>query len=249
MTAGVQRPHGSRSSTPNGASAWTRPSSSATRTDSRSKRTGSSRRSCRPRPAEVDRPAAGIVGLPSRSAHRRAAGTRMVGSLLDLADRMRPQDRRRASNSAPAPASPSVRAATVARRVALAPPRTRASRRPQRRRGSPGRRNRSDRTAATVSPPAITVVADVAATASAIVRVPAANCGSSNRPIGPFQNTVPAPAMRSAYRAAVFAPMSSPIQPSGTSTPLSAARDRFIVLPPPGEQQIARKGESVTGPV
>jgi hypothetical protein len=67
------------------------------------------------------------------------------------------------------------------------------------------------RTAATVSPPATTVAADVEAIASAIVRVPTANCGSSKRPIGPLQNTVPAAAMRSVYRAAVFAPMSSPI--------------------------------------
>ena len=49
--------------------------------------------------------------------------------------------------------------------------------------------------AAAESPPPTTVVAALAATASATARVPAANGASSNAPIGPFQNTVPAPAI------------------------------------------------------
>ena len=46
------------------------------------------------------------------------------------------------------------------------------------------------------SPPPTTVRPFAFATASATARVPAANGGSSNAPIGPFQNTVCAPAMR-----------------------------------------------------
>ena len=46
--------------------------------------------------------------------------------------------------------------------------------------------------AAAESPPPTTVVAALTAIASATVRVPAANGASSNAPIGPFQNTVPA---------------------------------------------------------
>ena len=46
--------------------------------------------------------------------------------------------------------------------------------------------------AAAESPPPTTVVAELAAIASATARVPAANGASSNAPIGPFQNTVPA---------------------------------------------------------
>ena len=75
--------------------------------------------------------------------------------------------------------------------------------------------------AAAESPPPTTVTASDSATASATVRVPAANGASSNAPIGPFQNTVPASRMTSAYPAALRGPMSSPIQPSGTSTPSS----------------------------
>ena len=48
------------------------------------------------------------------------------------------------------------------------------------------------RSAATESPPPITVVPGAAATASATVRVPAANGSISKAPIGPFQSTVPA---------------------------------------------------------
>ena len=49
--------------------------------------------------------------------------------------------------------------------------------------------------AAAESPPPTTVVASVAAIASATAFVPAANGSSSNAPIGPFQNTVPAAAI------------------------------------------------------
>ena len=46
--------------------------------------------------------------------------------------------------------------------------------------------------AAAESPPPTTVTAAENAIASATARVPAANGASSNAPIGPFQNTVPA---------------------------------------------------------
>ena len=49
-----------------------------------------------------------------------------------------------------------------------------------------------------LSPPPTTVVPGAFATASATARVPAANGGSSNAPIGPFQKTVPADAISSA---------------------------------------------------
>ena len=48
----------------------------------------------------------------------------------------------------------------------------------------------NSRIAAALSPPPTTVNARDAATASATVRVPAANGSSSNMPIGPFQSTV-----------------------------------------------------------
>src|SRR5262249_11170300 len=51
-------------------------------------------------------------------------------------------------------------------------------------------------TAATESPPPTTVRPRQAATARATASVPAANAGRSNTPIGPFQNTVRARAMR-----------------------------------------------------
>src|SRR3954452_7060550 len=76
--------------------------------------------------------------------------------------------------------------------------------------------------AAPLSPPPTTVVPSVRATASATARVPAANGSSSKAPIGPFQNTVPAPAIASAYALAVRGPTSRPIHPSGTSTPSSS---------------------------
>ena len=53
-------------------------------------------------------------------------------------------------------------------------------------------------------------------------RVPASKGGTSKAPIGPFQKTVPAPAIRLEKLAVVLLPTSSPIQPSGTSTPFSS---------------------------
>ena len=58
-----------------------------------------------------------------------------------------------------------------------------------------------------------------AATASATARVPASKRGSSNAPIGPFQNTVRASAITSPNSAAVPGPMSTPFHPSGRSVP------------------------------
>jgi hypothetical protein len=54
--------------------------------------------------------------------------------------------------------------------------------------------------------------------ASATARVPAENASNSNTPIGPFQNTVFAPAIFSANSAADFGPMSRPIWPAGMSS-------------------------------
>ena len=68
-------------------------------------------------------------------------------------------------------------------------------------------------------PPPPRVKPLASATASATVRVPAANRGSSNTPMGPFHRTVRASAMTSANAAAVPGPMSRPIHPSGTSAP------------------------------
>src|SRR5205823_7686042 len=72
--------------------------------------------------------------------------------------------------------------------------------------------------AAAESPPPTTVRVPrfvASASAWATARVPAAYSGASNIPIGPFQNTVAAPAMRCSYWATVLGPMSSPTQPSG----------------------------------
>ena len=55
--------------------------------------------------------------------------------------------------------------------------------------------------------------------ASATARVPDAKRSSSNMPMGPFQKTVPAPAISSANSAALPGPMSRPRQPFGTSRP------------------------------
>jgi hypothetical protein len=66
--------------------------------------------------------------------------------------------------------------------------------------------------------PPITVVAPAAVAlpmASATARVPAANPGTSNRPIGPFQNSVLQLRMAASKAAAVLGPMSSPKQPVG----------------------------------
>ena len=57
-----------------------------------------------------------------------------------------------------------------------------------------------------------------AATASATAFVPSAKRGHSKTPIGPFQKTVRASAMRAANRSRVAGPMSSASQPSGTSS-------------------------------
>ena len=54
------------------------------------------------------------------------------------------------------------------------------------------------RIAAALSPPPTTVKPRQSATASATVRVPAANGASSKTPIGPFQSTVAASAISSA---------------------------------------------------
>ena len=81
------------------------------------------------------------------------------------------------------------------------------------------RRARTAASAAALSPPPTTVKARVSAIASATVRVPAAKRGSSNTPIGPFQNTVRASAITSVNSAAEPGPMSRPIHPSGISTP------------------------------
>ena len=78
----------------------------------------------------------------------------------------------------------------------------------------------SSSSAATESPPPTTVKARESATALATVRVPAAKRSSSNTPIGPFQNTVPAPATASAKAPAVSGPMSTPRHPRGTSVPI-----------------------------
>ena len=60
--------------------------------------------------------------------------------------------------------------------------------------------------------------ASAAATASATAFVPAAKRGHSKTPIGPFQKTVLASAMRAAKRSRVAGPMSSASQPSGTAS-------------------------------
>ena len=56
------------------------------------------------------------------------------------------------------------------------------------------------------------------------------NGSTSNRPIGPFQNTVPAGAIRSLKSAIVAGPMSSPMNPSG----MSLAGERRVSLPASG---------------
>ena len=80
---------------------------------------------------------------------------------------------------------------------------------------SPARPERM--TAATESPPPTTLMAPLSATAAAIAIVPAANGGTSNMPIGPFQKTVRAVAIAARKRSTVSGPMSSPILPAGIS--------------------------------
>ena len=95
--------------------------------------------------------------------------------------------------------------------------------------------------AAALSPPPTTVNAFVSAIACATVRVPASKRGSSNMPIGPFQNTVRASMITSLNAAAVPGPMSKPLAPSGrrmpkvaysplASTPVRSS-GRWMVLP------------------
>src|SRR6266545_2633288 len=83
------------------------------------------------------------------------------------------------------------------------------------------------RTAAAESPPPTTVKPSTAAIASATARVPAANGGSSNTPIGPFQNTVLAGRNASVKAATVRGPMSRPSRSAGiasaSTTPESAS--------------------------
>src|SRR5713226_5521186 len=74
--------------------------------------------------------------------------------------------------------------------------------------------------AATESPPPTMEVAPVlvaAATALAISRVPLANAGISNTPMGPFQTMVLAAAIFWRKVSMVLGPMSRPIQPSGVA--------------------------------
>src|SRR5690606_1007450 len=80
------------------------------------------------------------------------------------------------------------------------------------------------RIAAPESPPPTTPRPSTRVSASATARVPAANAGNSNTPIGPFQNTVLDAATRSANAAAVSGPMSSPIPdaPNGVCSIASA---------------------------
>src|SRR5207247_8847953 len=73
-------------------------------------------------------------------------------------------------------------------------------------------------TARTESPPPTTVYPSTPATASATAFVPSAKCGHSKTPIGPFQNTVSASPIAAPNRRRVSGPMSSPSQPSGTSS-------------------------------
>src|SRR6266542_1209073 len=83
------------------------------------------------------------------------------------------------------------------------------------------------RTAAAESPPPTTVKPSTAAIASATARVPAANGGSSNTPIGPFQNTVLGGRNASVKAATVRGPMSRPSRSAGiasaATTPESAS--------------------------
>ena len=70
-------------------------------------------------------------------------------------------------------------------------------------------------TAATLSPPPITVVASSSASFKAMAFVPFAKLGISNTPMGPFHTTVFAPSNALENSSMVFGPMSKPIQPSG----------------------------------
>ena len=80
-------------------------------------------------------------------------------------------------------------------------------------------------TAATESPPPMMVSASsLAATALATARVPASKEGISKTPMGPFQKTLLAMPMASAYSSAVSGPISRPIMSSGISSTETVAR-------------------------
>src|SRR5215470_7160473 len=85
-------------------------------------------------------------------------------------------------------------------------------------------------TAATVSPPPITVNADAPATARASARVPAAKAGRSKTPMGPFHTIVRAPPRAAVKRSTVWGPMSSPIWPAGISR-IPTVRPRGLSRP------------------
>src|SRR5204862_7931388 len=72
--------------------------------------------------------------------------------------------------------------------------------------------------ARTESAPPTTEYAPAAATACATAFVPSAKRGHSKTPICPFQKIVLAPPIRSAKARRVCGPMSSPSQPSGSSS-------------------------------
>src|SRR5215207_2461305 len=76
----------------------------------------------------------------------------------------------------------------------------------------------SCRIAAAESPPPTTVKARLAAIASATPWVPAANGATSKTPIGPFQNTVPAPDTAPPKTLTVVGPTSSPLLPAGIAS-------------------------------
>ena len=107
--------------------------------------------------------------------------------------------------SRPRRAAPCPRAARARRRRRSRPSRSRSAR-PSSSARAPSRRRRRP------------CSASASATASATARVPSANRGHSKTPIGPFQKTVFASAIRVAKRSRVSGPMSSPSQPSGTSS-------------------------------
>jgi hypothetical protein len=99
-------------------------------------------------------------------------------------------------------------------------------------------------------PPPTTVNAAVSATAWATARVPASKRGSSNTPIGPFQNTVRASAMRSPKSAAVPGPMSTPFQPAGTVVPTwrTSPPAAGFISSPPGPRAVMSDGSTSLSP-
>src|SRR5215831_752456 len=85
-------------------------------------------------------------------------------------------------------------------------------------------------TAATVSPPPITVNADAPATTRASASVPAAKAGRSKTPIGPFHTMVRAPLSAAVKRSTVRGPMSRPIWSAGISR-IPTVRPRGLSRP------------------